>query len=103
MVTAMTSQVVFVNLSQTWALYCLVLFYHELVVPLKPIKPFAKFVSIKVCLHFMHPLVLLLRPNMFFADILPELWVFSSSNSLRMSHFKYSGVSKVVGCLFHCA
>lgn len=102
-VTAMTSQVVFVNLSQTWALYCLVLFYHELVVPLKPIKPFAKFVSIKVCLPFKHQLVVLLRPIIFFSNRLSESCFVSSSISFRRSHFKSLGVFGMVGCRSHCA
>mmetsp|Transcript_54821 Transcript_54821/g.134086 ORF Transcript_54821/g.134086 Transcript_54821/m.134086 type:complete len:212 (-) Transcript_54821:2004-2639(-) len=36
-----------VNLSQTWALYCLILFYHELSSLMQPLNPFAKFVSVK--------------------------------------------------------
>jgi len=33
-------------------LYCLVMFYHELIVPLADIKPFVKFVAIK-CIIFL--------------------------------------------------
>ena len=40
-------QMVVVNLSQSWALYCLLLFYHETAVGLKPLNPFSKFMSIK--------------------------------------------------------
>eukprot|EP00282_Hemiselmis_andersenii_P011381 CAMPEP_0114137964 /NCGR_PEP_ID=MMETSP0043_2-20121206/16054_1 /TAXON_ID=464988 /ORGANISM="Hemiselmis andersenii, Strain CCMP644" /LENGTH=387 /DNA_ID=CAMNT_0001231871 /DNA_START=93 /DNA_END=1253 /DNA_ORIENTATION=- len=45
-------ELIIVNASQSWALYCLVMFYHELVVPLADIRPFFKFVSIK-CVIFL--------------------------------------------------
>lgn len=40
--------VVVLNLSQAVAMYCLVLFYHECIDLLAPLKPFNKFVAVKV-------------------------------------------------------
>lgn len=45
-------QMLIVNASQTWALYCLVLFYHELHRSLHALKPFGKFIAIK-CVIFL--------------------------------------------------
>lgn len=45
-------QMLIVNASQTWALYCLVLFYHELHPSLHALKPFGKFIAIK-CVIFL--------------------------------------------------
>jgi len=45
-------QMIVVNLSQTWALYCLLLFYHETLEGLRPLAPFGKFVSVK-CVIFL--------------------------------------------------
>jgi len=40
-------KVIVVNLSQTWAMYCLILFYHETRDYLQPLRPLTKFISIK--------------------------------------------------------
>lgn len=40
------------NLSQGWALYCLVLFYKGLHNELAPMKPLAKFMSVKALVFF---------------------------------------------------
>ncbi len=43
-----------ISLSQMYALYCLVFFYHGTAKPLKRIKPLAKFVSIKMIVFFSY-------------------------------------------------
>ena len=43
-----------ISLSQMYALYCLVHFYHGTDKPLKQIKPFAKFISIKLIVFFSY-------------------------------------------------
>ncbi|OQR80512.1 hypothetical protein THRCLA_12013 [Thraustotheca clavata] len=40
------------TVSQTWALYCLVLFYHGCHEELLPMKPFPKFMAIKMIIFF---------------------------------------------------
>jgi len=40
--------IITVNISQIWALYCLILFYHTLFEEIKEIKPLGKLVSIKL-------------------------------------------------------
>ncbi|KDO24149.1 hypothetical protein SPRG_10576 [Saprolegnia parasitica CBS 223.65] len=40
------------TVSQTWALYCLVLFYHGCLEELAPMKPFPKFMAIKMIIFF---------------------------------------------------
>mmetsp|Transcript_18322 Transcript_18322/g.28547 ORF Transcript_18322/g.28547 Transcript_18322/m.28547 type:complete len:352 (+) Transcript_18322:670-1725(+) len=44
--------IIIVNVSQCWALYCLVLFYHELREELGPIKPLPKFLIVKAVVFF---------------------------------------------------
>lgn len=43
-----------ISLSQMYALYCLVFFYHGTAKPLKRIKPLAKFISIKMIVFFSY-------------------------------------------------
>eukprot|EP00277_Geminigera_cryophila_P000923 CAMPEP_0179411430 /NCGR_PEP_ID=MMETSP0799-20121207/3893_1 /TAXON_ID=46947 /ORGANISM="Geminigera cryophila, Strain CCMP2564" /LENGTH=498 /DNA_ID=CAMNT_0021183499 /DNA_START=163 /DNA_END=1655 /DNA_ORIENTATION=+ len=45
-------QMIVVNTSQTWALYCLLLFYHEMKQGLLPLAPLGKFVAVK-CVIFL--------------------------------------------------
>ncbi|OQR86496.1 hypothetical protein ACHHYP_10496 [Achlya hypogyna] len=43
---------VLLTVSQTWALYCLLLFYHGCHEELLPMKPFPKFIAIKAIIFF---------------------------------------------------
>ena len=42
------AQMLVVNMSQGWAMYCLVLFYHEMHSALRELRPLGKFVAVKV-------------------------------------------------------
>jgi CRP-like cAMP-binding protein len=65
------------SLSQTWALYCLVLFYHATAELLEPIKPFPKFVAIKLVVFatFWQAIVIDVMEEMHWIDL--DTWRFA--------------------------
>jgi hypothetical protein len=73
------------NISQGWALYCLVLFYKGLHSELAPMKPLAKFMSVKalVFFSFWQSLVIALLVRQVCArGICPPAW----HNTARAGH-----------------